>query len=151
MNRSLVRLTWAAIFMVVVSTAAFAQGGGVTSSLSGTVVDAQGGVIPGASVAVKNNATGVEYTAVTAEQGSFTIPAIDAGTYTVTISLMGFKTAVLNNVVVNAAVPAAVKAIHDTMKASQEGAKLPSVADKDLMDWVTRAGEFDANAKSFLG
>lgn len=46
---------------------------------------------------------------------------------------------------------ASVKAIHDTMKAAQEGAKLPGVADKDLMDWVTRAGEFSAHARNFLG
>ncbi|MCC7046240.1 MAG: isocitrate lyase/PEP mutase family protein [Alphaproteobacteria bacterium] len=46
---------------------------------------------------------------------------------------------------------ASVKSIHDTMKAAQEGAQLPQVADKDLMDWVTRAGEFSANAKNYLG
>jgi carboxyvinyl-carboxyphosphonate phosphorylmutase len=44
---------------------------------------------------------------------------------------------------------ASVKAIHDTMKAAQAGTRLPDVADKDLMDWVTRAAEFDGNAKNF--
>lgn len=49
---------------------------------------------------------------------------------------------------------ASVQAIHDAMKALQEGtpaSKLPGVAGKDLMDWVTRAAEFDAHGKAYLG
>ena len=49
---------------------------------------------------------------------------------------------------------ASVKAIHDTMKALNEGtpaAKLPGIADKELMDWVTRAAEHDKAAKEYLG
>ncbi len=48
---------------------------------------------------------------------------------------------------------AAVKAVHDTMKAAQEGvpaSKLPNVAAKELMDWVTRAADYDGYAKRFL-
>src|SRR5262245_38412556 len=94
---------------VLVSTFAYAQGG-ATSSISGTVADASGLVIPGAEVTVKNNATGAEATSVTAENGTFSVPALNAGTYTVTVKLMGFKTAVLRDVVVNAGVPASVRA-----------------------------------------
>ena len=99
----------AALLSVVCSTAAFAQGG-TTSSIIGTVSDASGGVIPGASVVVKSAATGLEFTATTNEQGGFTIPAVNPGTYTVTVTLSGFKTVVLNDVVVNAATPATVRA-----------------------------------------
>jgi hypothetical protein len=95
--------------MLLAAPAAFAQGGGATSSLSGTVTDSSGAVIPGATVTVKNNATNTDYAAVSGENGGFRVPSIDAGTYTVTVTLMGFKTAVLNNVVVNAAVPASVR------------------------------------------
>jgi hypothetical protein len=91
------------------NTAAFAQGGGATSSLSGIVADASGGIIPGATVTVKNTATNIEYSAATNDQGNFTVPAIDPGAYTVTVTLTGFKTSVLNNVRVNAAVPATVR------------------------------------------
>jgi len=48
---------------------------------------------------------------------------------------------------------ASVKAIYDTMKAAQASAapNLSSqIADKELMDWVTRAAEFDANARKYL-
>ncbi len=85
------------------------QGGGATSSLSGTVTDTSGALIPGATVAIKNNATASEFQAVSNENGIFTIPAIDPGAYTVTVTLMGFRTVTLKDVRVNAAVPATVK------------------------------------------
>src|SRR5438128_1513318 len=78
-------------------TCAGAQGG-VTASLSGTAVDTAGGVVPGASVAVKNKGTGATFTAVTSGSGTFSIPSLDAGLYTVNVSLMGFKTAILDDV-----------------------------------------------------
>jgi len=49
---------------------------------------------------------------------------------------------------------ASVQAIHDAMKAARDGtpvSRLANVAAKELMDWVTRAAEFDAHAKKFLG
>ena len=72
---------------------AYAQGSFFTS-LSGTVVDTPGGVIPGADVKVKNTGTGAEVNTVTGSDGGFTVPSLPGGTYTVTVSLMGFKTAV---------------------------------------------------------
>ena len=86
---------------------AFAQGG---QSLSGLVMDDAGGVIPGASVAVRNNATGESFEAVTNEAGAFSVPAIAVGTYSVTITLQGFKTAVVNDVRVVTATPASLRA-----------------------------------------
>ena len=78
--------------------ASFAQGG-TTSALAGVVVDTSGGVIPGADVVVKQNATGVTISAVTNADGVFSFPALNTGTYTVTVSLTGFKTYVSNDVV----------------------------------------------------
>jgi len=74
------------------------------------VQDAQGGAVPGASVVIKNNGTNATINTVSNDQGTFTANSIDPGTYTVTVSLMGFKTAVLNGVVVSAQVPANVRA-----------------------------------------
>ncbi|HVL66237.1 MAG TPA: TonB-dependent receptor [Vicinamibacterales bacterium] len=100
----------AALLIAVVGPPVFAQGGSTASSIIGTVTDASGAVIPGASVVVKNNATATEFTATTNEQGGFTIPAVDPGSYTVTVTLMGFKTWVAKDVRVNAATPASVRA-----------------------------------------
>jgi hypothetical protein len=94
--------------LALVSRAAYAQGSFFTS-LSGTVVDASGAVIPGANVKIKNNGTGEEFNTVTGSDGGFTIPSLPGGIYSVNVSLMGFKTAVLNSVTLNAAIPASVK------------------------------------------
>jgi hypothetical protein len=96
--------------MAMLGTLAYGQGGSTTAPLSGTVVDSSGAAIPGASVTVKNVATGATYQAVTREKGNFTVPALQAGTYTVTISLSGFKQSVLKDVKVLAATPAEVRA-----------------------------------------
>jgi hypothetical protein len=87
---------------------AHAQGSFFTS-LSGTVVDSSGAVIPGADVKVKNSGTGQESNTVSGTDGSFTIPSLAGGSYSVTVSLMGFKTVTLNTVTLQAAVPANVK------------------------------------------
>lgn len=95
---------------LLIASLAHAQGGG-TSTISGTVVDSDGGVIPGATVVVKDVGTGTTYTDVTNGQGAFSVPALVAGTYTVTVSLQGFKTAVVENVRVAPGTPATVQAV----------------------------------------
>jgi len=112
MNHSLGhwKLVWAlAVVLALVSTFASAQGASSTSSLSGLVVDSSGGVIPGADVVVKNNATATEYRATSDSAGRFTIPSINPGIYTVKVSLMGFKTWSSPDVSVTMA-PAGIKA-----------------------------------------
>jgi len=59
-------------------------------SLSGTVVDPTGAVIPGAQIALKNEATQVAVTTVANGSGFFNIPSIEPGSYTVTITAQGF-------------------------------------------------------------
>jgi hypothetical protein len=104
----MLRLVLAAILTLGVSATAYAQGS-FFSSLSGTVVDSSGGVIPGANVRIRNNGTGEEVNTVSASDGGFTAPSLQGGVYTVTVSLMGFKTATLNSVTLSAAVPAQVR------------------------------------------
>jgi hypothetical protein len=96
MKRSARRLLWAVVLVLVSSTSGFAQG--ASQSLSGVVVDAAGGVIPGASVVVLNKATGEKFELTSNEAGAFSVPGIAVGTYTVTVTLQSFKTAVINDV-----------------------------------------------------
>src|SRR5262245_2162990 len=89
--------------MVLLATSgppAYAQGGSA-GSIAGTVSDEQGAVVAGASVTVKNNATNKEFTATTADNGTFNVPSLVTGLYTVTIAAPGFKTTVAPEVKVD--------------------------------------------------
>ena len=97
-----------AIAVALYGHSAFAQGS-FFSSLSGTVVDSSGLVIPGATVKIVNKGTGSVTEAVTGSDGGFNVPSIQGGTYQVTVTLEGFKTKILESVTVNAALPATVR------------------------------------------
>jgi hypothetical protein len=110
MKHTVLRVVLSVILAATAGVAgAFAQGS-AASSLSGTVTDSSGAVIPGASVVAKHNATGVAYNTVTNDAGAFSLPALSTGAYTVTVSLQGFKTVVLNDVILEAARPTSVRA-----------------------------------------
>ena len=95
--------------LAMTGSLAYGQGGATTSSLTGVVVDSSGAVIPGADIVAKNNATAGESRTVSDATGSFTFPSLPPGGYTVTISLMGFKTVVMPDVQLIVAQPARVK------------------------------------------
>ena len=109
MKTGCMRLTLAAFaLLALTASSVFAQNG--LSSIAGTVADSSGGVLPGATITAKNDATAATATGVSTTNGAFTIPGVAVGTYTVTVTLQGFKTAVLKGVTVSAGTPASVKA-----------------------------------------
>src|SRR5712692_2871270 len=63
----------------------------VTGTIVGTVLDAQGAVVPNASISAKSRETGLERTAVSNTSGEFTITSVPAGPYDVTVSATGFR------------------------------------------------------------
>jgi outer membrane receptor protein involved in Fe transport len=72
-----------------------------TGTLRGTVTDAQGGVIAGATVTVKNEATGTSTPPITTTgEGVFEAAALQSGSYTVTAESAGFKRSVSTGVVI---------------------------------------------------
>src|SRR5262245_43144806 len=77
-------------------------------SLTGTVTDPTGAVVPGASVTVKNNETSQEFTAKTSDEGTFTIPALATGMYTATISVKNFKQAKVTEIKIDAGKPSSI-------------------------------------------
>ena len=111
MNRSLIRigLCVLALLLCAGGSLAFAQGTNA-SQISGTVVDASGAVLPGATVNAKHLATGVVTPTVTNAEGVFTLPSLPIGTYEVTITLEGFKTFVAKDVVITAGTGANIAA-----------------------------------------
>jgi hypothetical protein len=67
--------------------------------IGGVVTDAQGSAVPGATVTVRNEATGVETNLVTNSAGAYTTAPLVLGTYTVSVNLTGFKKAVASGIV----------------------------------------------------
>src|SRR5262249_52612708 len=84
----------------------YAQGV-TTGAINGVVADAQGAVIPGASVTAVHVPSGTSYEAVTQGDGRFFIPGVRVGgPYKVTASLTGFNTETQNDIVVSLGVAA---------------------------------------------
>src|SRR5882724_13307565 len=84
----------ALMLTLLLGFASLALGQTDKARLSGTVKDSNGGVIPGASVVVKNDRTGAERTATTNEQGEFSFTVLEPSVYTVTVTA---KTLLLQN------------------------------------------------------
>jgi Carboxypeptidase regulatory-like domain len=62
-----------------------------TGEISGVVRDAQGGVLPGASVAAEHVESGARTQRVTDAQGRYLLPSLRLGTYVMTTDLSGFR------------------------------------------------------------
>jgi hypothetical protein len=85
-------------FVLAGSTSALSQ---TTATVVGTVKDAQGGLIPGATVTLVSEARGTSLEAVTTTTGDFVFPNIIGDTYTVRVSMNGFKTSERKGVAVS--------------------------------------------------
>ena len=72
--------------------AVFPQAAATLGTIEGTVRDATGGVLPGASVTITNAETGFVRTVITDAGGHFRAPLLPLGPYTVQIELSGFQT-----------------------------------------------------------
>src|SRR5579862_9724235 len=67
-------------------------------TMTGTVTDAAGAVIPGAKVEVQNTETNVTGAATTNESGSYVLPFLTIGHYDVTASAQGFKQSIKKDI-----------------------------------------------------
>jgi hypothetical protein len=85
----------AALALCALVCSALAQSN--TGRLVGTV-SGPDGVIPGATVVITDNQTGKERTITTSGEGTFTVPQLEIGTYTVKVTASGFKTFTANAV-----------------------------------------------------
>jgi len=74
--------------LLALAAPAYAQ----NAQIVGTVKDATGGVVPGATVTAKNGDTGFARSAVTEANGEYRLPSLPPGRYSVTTELTGFST-----------------------------------------------------------
>ena len=73
-----------------------------TGSISGTVKDPSGAVIPGATITATNTATNVQTKTVSDDKGFYTFPSLPVGRYNVKVEEEGFGTQARNNLQVDA-------------------------------------------------
>src|SRR5262249_40090118 len=88
------------VFALALVGAALANAQEFRGRVQGVVTDASGALIPGASVHLKNNGTGVELTRTSSEQGLYVFDYVDPGTYILTVEITGFKKFIQPNVLV---------------------------------------------------
>lgn len=86
------------LFSVAGASTAFGQAG--RGTISGSITDPSGAIVPGAKVTLLNPATGVELHTATTGAGLYTFISLNPGTYTVTASQNGFTTSQRENVAV---------------------------------------------------
>ena len=72
-----------------------------SAQISGTVVDPQGAVVPGAKVTATNQATGTGRSVTTTSTGNYVIPNLTPGTYDVAVDAKGFAPGSTKNIVLN--------------------------------------------------
>jgi len=107
MDRITFRVLAPLVIMAAANLLAFSQVTS-TSSISGAVIDPTGAVVAGATISVRNEATGEESRATSAGNGTFTVPALTAGVYKIVVTAAGFKQALVQGVKIDAGVPATV-------------------------------------------
>ncbi len=83
------RVFSALCFLTMVGAAAFGQTS--TGRVLGVVSDKSGGIIVGAKVTITNTGTGAERSTITGSQGAYELPALQVGTYALTVEQPGFK------------------------------------------------------------
>ena len=72
-----------------------------TGSIVGTVKDAGGGVLPGATVTITHEGQSFVLTSATREDGTYVFTPIRTGTYLVEVEFQGFKKAVRRGITVS--------------------------------------------------
>src|SRR6202140_673524 len=138
------RLVVVVLLSVLLSTTVLV-GQTFRGTILGTLTDPSGAVVAGATVKVKNVATGLERTTVTSGDGSYSVPELPIGTYSVTVGQAGFQTSVVTGVAVDVAtergVDAALKPgeVATQVEVSAETLLLVETTSNDLGGVITAA------------
>jgi len=130
------------VVFVLLSTALLV-GQTFRGTILGSVTDPSGAYVAGATVKVRNLGTGQERTTVTSGDGSYSVPELPIGTYSVTVTQTGFKTFVATAVAVDVAterrVDAALKtgAVTTRVEVSAEDLPMVETTSNDLGGVIT--------------
>ena len=92
---SVIRLLFLFLMTMVLAFAQTDRG-----TITGTITDPTGAVIPGATLLARDTATGAEYSTVSTATGNYTIPSLIAGSYDLTVTAAGFEKYVQHGITV---------------------------------------------------
>lgn len=120
---------------------AFAQS--TTGKIVGTVTAPDGALVPGATIVVTDNQTNKERTITASDDGTFEVPQLEFGTYTVKITATGYKAFTTTNVKVDAAREFSLKAqlevgqITETVTVTAEGLEQINATNGELSTTIS--------------
>lgn len=86
------------VVLMLVLLASWYMFGQTTATITGTVTDTSGAIIPGVEVTIANTGTGQSRSLVTNDVGRYYAPALNPGNYTVSGSLTGFEVVVRSGI-----------------------------------------------------
>src|SRR5712664_71606 len=110
--KTLMAVFLAVLFVALLSPADLQAQAGATGAITGAVLDQKGGAIAWATVVVTNVATGQkEREVVSTGAGTFNVPSLPPGTYSVEVTATGFSRFLIEKVVVQVTETASVNAI----------------------------------------
>lgn len=98
-------LVLSALLLVLLTPVLFGQ---AVTSLTGLVTDPSGAVVPGATITIVNTETGIQRETISNGEGSYTLPSVLPGTYTLTAKMTGFNSVEVKNVRLQVNTPATV-------------------------------------------
>src|SRR5262245_49251818 len=100
MPKHLLKVAFSSFLSLILTTAAFAQGG-ATGAITGMVQDQSGAVVANAEVRITNQNTSVmERTVRSNADGAFTAPLLPVGTYSLSVQSAGFAEGDFTGIVV---------------------------------------------------
>ena len=114
-----------------------AQAQATGGNIIGRVLDKSGAALPGATVTATQKETGLTRTTVTESDGSYRLPSVLVGTYTVQVELNGFATVTVENVRINVA---AQREINVDMNPSTVSETITVVAEAPLVQTTPSIG-----------
>ena len=150
---SLVCVLFSGLSLAVWPTRSMAQ---TTATITGTVADASGAVVPGADISLIKEDTGDKHLLKSQGDGTFVIPDLFPGTYTIQIKAPGFKTFDKQNINIEASQRATlgqlvlqVGAASETITVQAQGELVQAnseersaVLDQTQLDTLGEAGRF---------
>ena len=85
-------------FLLFLCAVCLAQAQTITGSIVGSVVDASGSAVPGTTITVRNQNTGITAEAVVDQSGAYSVPNLFAGRYAVETKKEGFQSIALKDI-----------------------------------------------------